>query len=60
MCRIDEDGEVDCVRRVAHLDVEDGILTLMNLDEDFLISWPRHYIFEAHQMIDPRTSRLAI
>jgi hypothetical protein len=59
-CRVQEDGEVDCVRRVAHLDVDDGIVTLMNWDEDFLISWTRHYVFETHDIVDPCTLKASM
>jgi hypothetical protein len=55
LCRVQEDGEVDCVRRVAQLDTENGTVTLMNWDEDFLISWPRDYIFASHGVFDSHT-----
>ena len=42
-CQVDPDGEVDCLKRVALLD-HHGIVTLLDFDEDFLISWPRSYI----------------
>jgi hypothetical protein len=60
LCRVQEDGEVDCVRRVAHLDLEDGIVTMLHWDEDFLISWPRDYVFEAHHMVDSCTPRASM
>jgi hypothetical protein len=42
-CMVNEEGEVDCLSRVALLDLERGVVTPLNFDEDFLISSPRNY-----------------
>lgn len=58
-CQVDPDGEVDCLKRVALLD-HHGIVTLLDFDEDFLISWPRSYIFETYKLADPHAPKLAM
>ncbi|MGY3617749.1 hypothetical protein [Bradyrhizobium sp. USDA 10063] len=59
-CRVNENGEVDCLSRVAHLDRYRGVVRLLSFDEDFLIQWPRSYIFETHKLIDPYAPKLAM
>jgi hypothetical protein len=59
-CRIDENGDVDCLTRVTHLDRYRGVVRLLSFDEDFLISWPRSYIFETHKLVDPCVPKLAM
>lgn len=52
-CRINEAGEVDCLKRVAYLNISRGTVRLLEFDEDFLISWGRDYIFKTANVIDP-------
>ena len=53
LCRVNEDGEVDCLKRVAYLNLYRGIVRLLDFDEDFLISWSRDDIFKTYEVIDP-------
>jgi hypothetical protein len=55
-CSIDENGELDLVRRVYFIDLEEGFVTPLSFDEDFLISLPRDYIFETWKTVDVRPS----
>lgn len=50
VCYVNDDGEIECTRRVALLSSE-GI-EAMNLDEDFLILWSREEIFEKSHLED--------
>jgi len=51
-CSIDENGELDLVRRVYFIDLDEGFITPLSFDEDFLISLPRDYIFKTWEMAD--------
>lgn len=53
-CMIDEDGEIDLLRRVYYIDLLDGSVLPLSFDEDFLISWPREYVFKTWETTDPR------
>ena len=57
-CSIDEDGELDLVRRVYFIDLDEGFITPLSFDEDFLISLPRDYIFETWKTVDVRPVHL--
>lgn len=51
VCYVQEDGDLDCTKRVARLSSQ-GVEPI-NLDEDFLITWSRNEIFSEWEMEDP-------
>jgi len=53
-CTIDDNGDVDLGRRVYFIGPRYNVVIPLSFDEDFLITWPRDYIFEIWNIEDPK------